>query len=36
VTWQDGYEALKVALAAYESDRLHRPVAIQSMGRHQS
>ena len=35
VTWQDGYEALKVALAAYESDRLHRPVAIESRG-HQS
>ena len=30
VTWRDGYEALKVALAAYESDQLHRPVAIGS------
>ena len=36
VTWQDGYEALKVALAAYESDQLHRPVTIESRGRHQS
>jgi predicted dehydrogenase len=28
VTWEDGYEALKVALAAYESDELQRPVVI--------
>jgi predicted dehydrogenase len=27
---------LKVALAAYESDQLHRPVTIESRGRHQS
>ena len=28
VTWEDGYEALKVALAAYESGRLQRPVRV--------
>ena len=28
VTWQDGYKALEVALAAYESEKLQRPVRI--------
>jgi predicted dehydrogenase len=28
VTWNDGYQALRVALAAYESARLHQPVRI--------
>src|SRR5262245_9129146 len=36
VTWQDGYQALKVALAAYESDQLHQPVAIGSSDRQRS
>jgi len=30
VTWQDGYKALEVALAAYESEKLQRPVRIGS------
>jgi len=30
VTWQDGYKALEVALAAYESEKLLQPVRIGS------
>ena len=30
VTWDDGYKALEVALAAYESEKLQRPVRIGS------
>jgi predicted dehydrogenase len=30
VTWEDGYEALKIALAAYESDKLQRAVPLTS------
>ena len=33
VTWQDGYKALEVALAAYESEKLRRPVRIGSNDR---
>lgn len=28
VTWNDGYQALRVALAAYESARTHQPVRL--------
>jgi predicted dehydrogenase len=30
VTWEDGYEALKIALAAYQSAELGRPVRIEN------
>jgi predicted dehydrogenase len=30
VTWNDGYQALRVALAAYESAHIGQPVAIES------
>jgi len=33
VTWRDGYKALEVALAAYESEKLQRPVRIGSIDR---
>ena len=33
VTWDDGYKALEVALAAYESEKLRRPVRIGSNDR---
>ena len=36
VTWQDGYKALEVALAAYESQKLQRPVRIGSNDRQSS
>jgi hypothetical protein len=32
VTWEDGYEALKVALAAYQSGELQRPVKVTGAG----
>ena len=33
VTWRDGYKALEVALAAYESEKLQRPVRTGSIDR---
>jgi predicted dehydrogenase len=30
VTWEDGYEALKITLAAYQSAELGRPVRIEN------
>jgi hypothetical protein len=29
VTWNDGYQALRVALAAYESAKMKEPVRIE-------
>jgi predicted dehydrogenase len=28
VTWNDGYQALRVVLAAYESAQKHQPVSL--------
>jgi predicted dehydrogenase len=36
VTWQDGYKALEVALAAYQSEKLQRPIRIGSIDRQSS
>ena len=30
ITWNDGYQAMRVALAAYESNATHSPVRLDS------